>query len=374
MPPPAPTTSVAPEMVFAPVTSVVMQPTTLCNLDCTYCYLPQRRERLAMPPAVAKAVARALAASDRVRGPVEIVWHGGEPTAAGLPAMRRLVDAFAGLDVVHIIQTNATLINQAWIDFIHEHDIKIGVSIDGPIAANAARIDLAGKESWTRTMRGIERLRAADIEYSAIAVVRDPDPGSATEFYEFFAALGCVSLGINIEETEGANTTGRPLHLERTVRFWEAVTAAWRNNPVLEVRELERVADYLRFRPEPEDIARQDPIPTVAWNGEVTVLSPELAGYSDTRLGSFASGNILARGLDEILDRAARAPWVREFAAGIKECARTCEYFAFCGGGQASNRFFEHGRLDGTRTDYCTGAKITLMEGVLAHARHRNAR
>ncbi|MFG3338751.1 cyclophane-forming radical SAM peptide maturase AmcB [Glycomyces sp. NPDC048151] len=374
MPPPTATASGAPEMVFAPVTNVIMQPTTLCNLDCTYCYLPQRRERLAMAPGVAKAVARALAASERVRGPVEIVWHGGEPTAAGLPAMRRLVDAFADLEVVHVLQTNATLINQEWIDFIGEHDIKIGVSIDGTMSSNASRIDLAGKETWTRTMRGIERLSEADIEFSAIAVVRDPDPAGVPEFYEFFASLGCVSLGINIEETEGVNTAGRSLHLERTTRFWEAVTAAWDRNPVLEVRELDRVADYLRFRPDVEDITRQDPIPTVAWNGEVTVLSPELAGYTDPRLGKFASGNILARGFDEILDRAAQAPWVREFAAGIAECARACEYFAFCGGGQASNKYWEHGCLDITRTDYCTGAKITLMEGVLAHARHRNPR
>lgn len=372
MPPPA-TAPDAPALEFTPVTCVIMQPTTVCNLDCAYCYLPQRRQNLAMPPAVAKAVARALAASERVRGPVEIVWHGGEPTAAGLPAMRRLLDAFTGLDVVHIIQTNATLVNSAWIDFIREHDIQVGVSIDGPKPANAARIDLAGHETWTRTMRGIDRLRAAGIEYGAIAVVRDPDPAAVPDFYEFFAELGCISLGINIEETEGANQTGRRLHLERTTRFWAAVTAAWDTNPVLEVRELERVADYLRARPGPEDTLRHDPIPTVAWNGQVTVLSPELAGYTDDRLGAFASGNILARGLDEILDRAARAPWVQEFAAGVAECARTCEYFAFCGGGQASNKYWEHGRLDGTRTDYCTGAKISLMEGVLAHAR-RNAR
>jgi uncharacterized protein len=28
---------------------VVLQPTTLCNLDCPYCYLPFRKKRLEMP-------------------------------------------------------------------------------------------------------------------------------------------------------------------------------------------------------------------------------------------------------------------------------------------------------------------------------------
>ena len=36
---------------------VVMQPTTLCNLDCAYCYLPFRAADRRMPVAVAEAVA-----------------------------------------------------------------------------------------------------------------------------------------------------------------------------------------------------------------------------------------------------------------------------------------------------------------------------
>jgi hypothetical protein len=36
---------------------VIMQPTTLCNLDCLYCYLPHRAANRRMPVAVARAVA-----------------------------------------------------------------------------------------------------------------------------------------------------------------------------------------------------------------------------------------------------------------------------------------------------------------------------
>jgi uncharacterized protein len=368
-------TDSAPALRFGPITTVVMQPTTLCNMDCNYCYLPQRRERLTMAPAVARSVARNLADFDAKQHPVEIVWHGGEPLSVGLAAMRALVAAFDDIEVIHAVQTNATVIDGAWCAFFTERNIHVGVSIDGPQRANTARVDLAGRETWTRTMRGIERLRAASIPFTAIAVVKDPDPANASELVEFFTALGCTSLGINIEETEGANTAGRPLHLERTVRFWEAITAAWsRNRSGLSIREIDHVADFLRTRPGIEDLQVRDPYPTVAWNGAVTVLSPELAGYTDSRLGSFASGNILARTFDEILTRAAGAPWVREYATGITACAQVCDYVAFCGGGHASNKYWEHGRLDGTRTDYCTGAKITLMEGVLAHVRHRNPR
>ena len=62
---------------------VVMQPTTLCNLDCAYCYLPFRRGR----PADAgrrwpggRRVGQRLGADN---GRFSVVWHGGEPLAAG---------------------------------------------------------------------------------------------------------------------------------------------------------------------------------------------------------------------------------------------------------------------------------------------------
>ena len=48
-------------------TYVVMQPTTLCNLDCTYCYLPFRAIDRRMPVAVAEAVAASVNAWARDR-------------------------------------------------------------------------------------------------------------------------------------------------------------------------------------------------------------------------------------------------------------------------------------------------------------------
>jgi uncharacterized protein len=365
-------------LTFGPVRTIIMQPTTLCNLNCTYCYLPFRRDRLDMSPVVANAVARSVAALDGPADNIEIVWHGGEPTAIGIAGLQRLCDAFDPLPVVHTIQTNATRINDDWCAFFASRDMKVGVSIDGPIEANHHRLDLAGRETWTRTMRGIEHLRAAGIPFTAITVVDDPDPATAPELYEFFVALGCTSLGINIEETEGSNTTsrhqaGRRLDLERTTRFWEAITDAWAADPAIHIRELDRIADYLRATDAGPPVDWVDPIPTVEWNGNVTLLSPELAGFTDERLGDFSTGNILTNDLGELLAAAVEAPWVREFAAGQAACAQTCEYYQSCGGGQASNKYFEHGRLDRTRTDYCTGSKITTMEGVLSHAR-RNTR
>jgi len=80
---------------------------------------------------------------------------------------------------------------------------------------------------------------------------------------------------------------------------------------------------------------------------------------------------VLSRPLDEIVAAVAAAPsgWIAEYLTGVEACRSSCGYFGFCGGAHAANRFFEHGRFDGTETHHCRNSKIYLLEGVLDHAR-----
>src|SRR6185436_7250672 len=170
---------------IAPVPGyVVMQPTTLCNLDCTYCYLPHRALNRPMPVAVAADVNVWAAANERF----SVVWHGGEPLAAGRAALADLMAPFQGVE--HHIQTNATLIDDAWCEFFAEHDIRVSVSVDGPAALNANRVNRAGSPAYQRIERGIETLRRHGLPFSALCVVSAPRPGLAGELYDYFLGLG----------------------------------------------------------------------------------------------------------------------------------------------------------------------------------------
>ncbi|MEH0935716.1 cyclophane-forming radical SAM peptide maturase AmcB [Micromonospora psammae] len=350
---------------------VVMQPTTLCNLDCVYCYLPHRSADRRMPVAVAEAVAAAVAPW-ATAGRFSVVWHGGEPLAAGREHLAALIAPF-GPDVEHHVQTNATLIDDAWCAFFAEHRVRVSVSVDGPRERNDERVTRAGRPAYDRIRRGIGALRRHGLPFSALAVVSRPAPGLATELYDYFLELGAEVLGVNIEETEGVNTRTNARDAAAVTAFWAELVAAWRRAPRIHLREVEwslryaaavldGTADGLLPR-------RLDPIPTVGHDGSVVVLSPELAGFTDARYGDFSSGNVLTTPLGEILAGAARTPWVGEFLAGVEACRSTCPYFGFCGGGHAANRYFEQGRFDGTETEHCRNSKIRLLEGVLEHAR-----
>ncbi|AGL13650.1 radical sam domain-containing protein [Actinoplanes sp. N902-109] len=352
-------------------TYVVMQPTTLCNLDCSYCYLPLRRADHKMPVAVAEAVAAAVDTWSRT-GRFSVVWHGGEPLAAGREHFAALLAPF-GADVEHHVQTNATLIDDAWCEFFTERGIRVSVSIDGPEPRNANRVTRGDKPAYDRIRRGIETLRRHGIPFSALCVVDRPVPGLATELYAYFLSLGCDVLGINVEELEGVNTRTNSHPSREVTAFWAELVSAWRRDPRIHLREIEwslryaaavldGTADGLLPR-------RLDPIPTVAHDGSVVLLSPELAGFSDPRYGDFSSGNVLTTPLGEILSGAAETPWIREFLNGVEACRAQCPYFGFCGGAHAANRYFELGRFDVTTTDHCRNSKIRLLEGVLDHAR-----
>ena len=358
---------------ISPIPSyVVLQPTTLCNLDCAYCYLPFRAEDRRMPVAVAARTAESVNAwADSAGGRFSVVWHGGEPMAAGRRALAELMAPFEGVE--HHIQTNATLIDDAWCDFFVAHDMRVSVSVDGPASLNANRVNRAGAPAYNVIEKGIGTLRRRGLPFSALCVVSAPRPGLAGELYEYFLGLGCEVLGINIEEQEGVNERANGFDGDAVRGFWRELVAAWRREPRIHLREVEwtlRFAGAVLDGTADDVLPRAlDPIPTVAADGRVFLLSPELAGFTDPRYGDFSSGNVLSEPLAAILARAeTSASWVPDYLAGVEACRERCPYFGFCGGAHAANRYFELGRFDATETNHCRNSKIHLFEGVLEHA------
>jgi uncharacterized protein len=352
---------------------VIMQPTTLCNLDCSYCYLPLRADDRRMPVAVADAVARTVNDWAAQAERFSVVWHGGEPMAAGRERLGQLMAPFVGVE--HHVQTNATLVDDAWCEFFVEHDVRIGLSIDGPRHMTAQRVNRGGAPAYDRILEGVAALRRHDLPFAVLCVVSDPSPGVADELYRFFVDLGCEVVGVNIEEQEGVNLRSNA-HEDSAVRgFWAELTAAWRSDPRVEVREVEwalRYAGAAMVGEEDELLPRRhDPIPTISYDGRVVLLSPELAGFTSARYGDFSSGNVLDVPLAGIVETAATQPsgWIAEYLSGVEACRASCQYFGFCGGAHAANRYFEQGRFDGTVTRHCRNSKMFLLEGVLDHAR-----
>ncbi|MGH3737174.1 MAG: cyclophane-forming radical SAM peptide maturase AmcB [Micromonosporaceae bacterium] len=355
--------------------TLIVQPTTLCNLDCAYCYLPDRKRQALMSPLVAEVCAASI--HDQASAyPVDVVWHGGEPTATPIAHLRALLAPFETLRaegrVRHGIQTNATLINEAWCELFAEHDFEVGVSVDGPAWANRDRLDWAGKESFDRTLHGVASLMEAGIDFTVICVVTPATIDRVDELASFFTDIGCASVGFNIEEQEGADRPAIDEHA--AYRFWRHLLDRREAGSPLRVRELDRFADHIAAA-RAGTVRRMpfDPIPTVAHDGDTVLLSPELLGIKDAVYGDFLAGNVLRTPLARMIADAGRLRYVAEFVDALRTCASTCAYFSFCGGAQAGNRYFEHGTFAVAETAYCRNTRQSLVRAAADHLTERNA-
>src|SRR5262245_41411353 len=62
-----------------PLALLVLHPTPFCNINCSYCYLPDRQNTRAMSPETLEKTLDWVFSSGLVRAPFTLLWHAGEP-------------------------------------------------------------------------------------------------------------------------------------------------------------------------------------------------------------------------------------------------------------------------------------------------------
>jgi len=345
---------------------VVIQPSPFCNIDCKYCYLPGRSAVDRMSHETLEQTLRFLLENpSRLGDPLVIAWHAGEPLT--LP-VEFYESAFATVrqmapespEIENWFQTNATLINRDWCDFIKRWDVKIGVSVDGPRTIHDAnRVDRSGRGTFDRVMRGIELLRAHQIEFATIGVLAEHSLNYAEEIWRFYRSIGVSSLAFNFEEPEGVHISSSLRSqscLKKAEAFFEKLLYL-RNSeaPEVFIRELDYFFDVVpRCN---QEFSRIENVPLaivgIRWNGDVSTFSPELIGMPHPHYGNFVFGNVHTHSLDAVLGNSAFRLVARQIGSGIEKCKRTCAYFRLCGGGQPSSKLYQNGTFDSAETFAC---------------------
>ena len=67
------------------IETIVIQPTPFCNIECTYCYLPNRRDRSVMSPDTLSTLFERVFESGWVAPGITVIWHAGEPLVSCRP-------------------------------------------------------------------------------------------------------------------------------------------------------------------------------------------------------------------------------------------------------------------------------------------------
>lgn len=167
-----------------------------CNLDCRYCFYLHKEQLLDQPkrPRMSDAtleqhVRQYIEAQTSTQ--VVFSWQGGEPTLMGLHFFRKVVAlqqkyAKAGQRIENDLQTNGTLLDDEWCEFLKQHNFVVGLSIDGPEALHDLhRYSKTGGKTFHAVKRAAKLLHAHQIPFSALCVINRDNAQYPLEVYRF---------------------------------------------------------------------------------------------------------------------------------------------------------------------------------------------
>ena len=358
---------------------VVIQPTPFCNIDCRYCYLPQRNSRAVVAePTIANLFSQVFASGWAEDG-LTVIWHAGEPMVLPINFYRRafrLIEELKppGLGLTHAFQTNGTLIDNDWCAFFAEQQINVGVSVDGPRRLHDInRVTRAGRGTFDKTIAGIRRLRRHGVPFHVISVLSAESLAAPREMFDFYVSEGIGRVCFNVEESEGDHVSGsfgevgiEDAYYRFLREFWRLAAAS--PGKFAFIREIDE-ATRVVLRPKEAVFFNQlvEPfaITSMDWTGNIATFSPELLGLKNAPYDDFILGNINRDRLTELAEGLVLRKMQADITAGVELCRQRCEYFSICGGGEPVNKLAENGSFASTETMFCRMTKMRATDLVL---------
>jgi uncharacterized protein len=345
---------------------LVLQPTPFCNIDCLYCYLPDRSIRKKMDFNVLREVISKIIFSPFIAETLRICWHAGEPTV--LP-VQYYETAFSIIEqlrpphvkIEHLFQTNGTLLNDEWCQFFKRHSVRVGVSVDGPKVINdSSRVDRRGAGTFDRTMRGIRSLQRHALDFHVIAVLTRSSLAQSRELFQFFVDHKIEQVCFNIEEKEGVHEftslEGGDIENEFRQFFSEYYSRLKTFGFPHWVREIDFALNAIFW----SDLSRPrnaltEPLASVNvdYLGNFATFCPELLSMETEKYGRFVFGNLMVDQLADCLTSEAFQRVHSDIQDGVRRCRESCSYFGVCGGGAPSNKLYENGTFASSETQFC---------------------
>jgi uncharacterized protein len=358
-----------------------------CNIDCSYCYYfhlgdssALERPRIVSPEVVSALGDWIVRGCQELRIPrVRIAFHGGEPMLVPPAKFHTMCEALRSkiaplADLGFAIQTNGTILNDAWLALFAEFDIAVGVSIDGDrVAHDRYRLDRHGRSTFDATMANLRRFQAwaaGDPRKlpSTISVI-----DSANDYrriYRFLRGLGITRMSFLLPDRNAEDPDGTLQSI--TAPYGKAlldIFQAWldEDDPDVYVRFISEALAYFDIHdvPPPESTQHEGrtkkrvQIVVARSDGTVAVddtYLPALAWYSQTPTAALTEVS-----LRQFLSHAAFGT-IEQVNATLPTACQSCQWKAMCRGGDLENRWSAARGFDNPSA-YCSAYK-TLFAGI----------
>ncbi|MCP4109987.1 MAG: anaerobic sulfatase maturase [Desulfobacteraceae bacterium] len=184
--------------------SVLIKPVgSFCNLQCAYCFYLEKHGLYDGLPSMhrmtddtaEKLIKDMFDCSDAP----SFIWHGGEPTLAGLDFFAKVVAVqryyAKGRPYFNAIQTNALPLNEDWARFLKNEHFLVGLSLDGPEHIHDRfRKDTQRNGTFHRVFEKAGMLLKQGVSVNILATVNNYSVKYPGEIYRFFVKNGFVFM------------------------------------------------------------------------------------------------------------------------------------------------------------------------------------
>lgn len=322
--------------MFIPTIKVV---SSNCNLRCIYCYYNgiRKHKKTVLDSNTLTQILIKFLAEDTEKPRVNFYWHGGEPLLAGISFYEKVLyleDKYNILNkkIRNSVQTNLTLLDEKWADFLLKNNFNIGVSIDGPAHIhNKNRPTANGSGSFDKVLRGLTILQNNGFYPNAIAVITKHSLKYTKEIFDFFISNQIYTF--HPKECYEVDSQGKMLSYSITpdeyTDFLIELFDIWMNtnNPKIRIRNLYHIMKGL-LEGEPslcEYSGHCHLFLTIEFDGSVS-------SCDSFPIKQYYMGNINNESLDEIVSSVGYKSFSSDIAKTKNSCPE-CQWWKVCHGG-----------------------------------------
>ncbi|MGI6632429.1 MAG: anaerobic sulfatase maturase [Bacillota bacterium] len=340
-----------------PRCSVAVEPFTVmakpvgprCNLACSYCYYLETEGMYGgeLPPKMSDGLLETYIRQyiEASPGPVvSFIWHGGEPTLAGLDFYRKAVELQRrylppGWSCWNNLQTNGILLDDAWCSFLADARFDVGLSIDGTRSVHDTyRKDRGGRGTYERVAQAARRLKAHGIQPDLLCTVTSTAAEDPVAVYRALRDLdtGWMQFIPIVRRDADGRVTPDSVTPEGYGDFLCAVFDEWVRNDIGRL-EIQQVAEM--------GLVWSGGSTNLCWMaptcGRVLIVEQDGAVYSCDHFVTpeHRIGDIESSSLAELVD----SPVQRSFGDAKRDRlprqCRACAWLDICNGGCPKDRF-----------------------------------
>ncbi len=338
-----------PEKAVEPFTVMAKPVGPRCNLACSYCYYLETEGMYGgeLPPKMSDGLLETYIRQyiEASPGPVvSFIWHGGEPTLAGLDFYRKAVELQQrylppGWSCWNNLQTNGILLDDEWCSFLADAKFDVGLSIDGTQSVHDTyRKDRGGRGTYERVAQACRRLQAHGIQPDLLCTVTSTAAEDPVGVYRALRDLntGWIQFIPIVRRDAEGRVTPDSVTPEDYGDFLCAVFDEWVRNDIGRL-EIQQVAEM--------GLVWSGGSPNLCWMaptcGRVLIVEQDGAVYSCDHFVTpeHRIGDITTSSLAELVD----SPVQRSFGDAKRDSlprqCRACAWLAVCNGGCPKDRF-----------------------------------